>query len=423
MSNEEKGRKLFIYEGCTSIGIFSLTSGAYLAGFGTLMGIDIKHLGLISSLPTLAGIVQLISPMVFEKIKDRKRVISIMSLIHRLLLVSYVFIPLITEDIKIRTILLALIYGISHIIGLFILPAFSKWQVDLVPQHMRGNYFARKDAVSLLFNIIVTLILGKVLDMFKFKGEEYKGFLFIGFVILILALADFLLVKSTYEAPSETKEEKIKFKDTLWLPFKDKNFSKVMILVIFWNLAVQMGLSFFSIYQVNNLKLDYTYLMIIGFIQNLSRMLFSKYWGRLADNKSWAFTTRLSILTLGITHFSWLFLNNSNCFILQPVQAILSGIGWGGIAISIFNLQFIMAPKENTTVYIGTASAFGGLFGFFSSFLGTKIVGLLEGYNLNLWRFSFSNIQIIFALNGLLLLICYMYARSAIKNTKGIEAS
>ena len=77
-SDYEKSRNIFLFEGCAASGIFSLSTGAFLAGFASYLGIDNQLNGIIASLPVFTCVIQIFSPIVFEKIQRRKLLVSIL---------------------------------------------------------------------------------------------------------------------------------------------------------------------------------------------------------------------------------------------------------------------------------------------------------------------------------------------------------
>ena len=78
-------RRYFIYEACTAIGITSLTSGAFLAGFASYMGAADNFNGIIGAIPAAAGVIQMFSSIIFEKLEKRKFLISLGSILYRIL--------------------------------------------------------------------------------------------------------------------------------------------------------------------------------------------------------------------------------------------------------------------------------------------------------------------------------------------------
>jgi MFS family permease len=167
--------------------------------------------------------------------------------------------------------------------------------------------------------------------------------------------------------------------------------------------------------MVTGLKLSYSYIMIMGVLSSIARIFMVPYWGKLADNKSWVTCTKYSIGLLAIIHTSWFFVNNTTASIMVPILHIFSGIAWGGINMALFNIQFIFSPKEGRTIYLGVNAAYGGVLGFLSTIIGSTILGMLQGNSLALSTFRIGNMQVLFAMSGILLAVCAFYVHVFLK--------
>jgi MFS family permease len=414
----EKGRRLFIYEGSFAGGIFSLTSGAFLAGLASFMGASDEFNGIIGAIPVFAGVAQSFSSLVFEKLERRKFLVSIMCLMFRVLLGIMFFIPFVFKKSATRLLALAAIYGIAYVLAAFITPAASNWIVSLTPDSIRGKYLAKKDAYSLAFITILTIIFGKLLDIFKGENLESLGFGILGVIIVGLALINFYFLSSIKE-PKVTKASKeIKLKDVFIKPLIDKKFKLIIILFLIWNIALQIAGPFFSVYMVTGLELDYLYIMLMGVISSLVRVIVVPYWGRIADNKSWITCTKYSIAALALCHFLWMFVNSSTVWFFVPFLHVLGGIAWAGLNIALFNIQFLYSPADGRTMYLGANAAIGGLLGFLSTILGSFILTILGEKKILISSFSIGNMQIIFGLSGVLIGLCALYVHMFFKETK-----
>jgi MFS family permease len=417
----EKGRRLFVYEGCFAVGVFSLTSGAFLAGLANYMGATDEFNGIIGAIPVFAGVVQLFSGIVFEKLEKRKFLISISCLFFRLLLGLMFFIPFIMKGTNTRLTLLAGTYGLAYLFASFISPPANNWIVSLIPEYMRGSYLAKKDAYSLAFLTILTLIVGKVLDIFRQADKEYLGFVFLGIIVMSMAISNFYFLSSIKEPKVEVMKNNFKLSDIFLKPIKDKKFRAIIILFVLWNIGLQVAGPFFAVYMVTGLKLSYSYIMIMGVLSSIARIFMVPYWGKLADNKSWVTCTKYSIGLLSIIHTTWFFVNNTTAWIMVPILHIFSGIAWGGINMALFNIQFIFSPKEGRTIYLGVNAAYGGVLGFLSTIIGSTILGMLQGNSFAVSSFRIGNMQVLFAMSGILLAACAFYVHVFLKDAVSIK--
>lgn len=418
LSSEEYklGRNLFIWEGSCAMSIFCLTSGPFLSGFASFLGANDQFNGIIGGIPALAAVAQIFSPMIFEKFQRKKFLISILAFIYRMILGVLIFIPIIFAKTNDRLLTLAFLYFFAYVLSALITPSASNWLVSLTPNEIRGEYFGKRDAIIISSNIIFTLGLGKILDIFRTAGNEYGGFSIVFATVVLLAIANFLLLSRIPEPRVITNKTAVNLKSILTIPIKDKSFRKVILLFILWSIGLQIAGPFFAVYMVTGLKLDYAYMMIISLLSSVVRIVMSVVWGKVADKKTWVFTTFTSIGLLGFVHFLWSFVTIANYSILYPILAILAGIAWGGIGISLFNIQFMFAPEQGRSVYLGFNAALSGIIGFISTLVGALITGFIGHNSLIVLGLGFGNMQIVFGLSGVLLFTCAIITKKMFTN-------
>jgi MFS family permease len=411
----ENSRNMSIFEGCTARTIFNLTSGAFLAGYASFLGANDAFNGIIGAIPVLAGVMSLFSPMYFEKMEKRKLQIVLLNFLHRFLLGLMVFIPLVVFGQTPRLILLSIMYLIAYLAVSFANPAASGLVIDLTLESTRGRYFGKRESYLLAIGTIIALILGSVMDAYKSGGNEYGGFIVTFSVILLLSAANFIFWSSIKEPQIKSKRAVYRLKQVVTIPLKNSGFKKIIIFFVIYNIGLQVGAPFFSVYMVTGLKLEYTYIMLMGMIGTLVNVILVRVWGKVADSRSWDFVLKYSILLLGITHFSWFFVTNASGVILIPILHVISGAAWAGIGISTFNIQFIFSPEEGRTVYIGFNAALGGLMGFLGTLAGSVLLVVFGRMGLHISSLEISGMQMLFAISGIILTLCAAYAHFFIK--------
>ena len=219
---------------------------------------------------------------------------------------------------------------------------------------------------------ILSLIMGRILDWFRAGHQDLLGYYIVGLVVLSVAFTDVWCLSSIKEPA--VKPHRQSLKAVITEPFLDKEYRKIILLYMFWNLALQVAGPLFSVYMVTGLKLDYTYITFLGLISSTVRVFAAYAWGRFADATSWLKAAKCSMCLLGMVHFSWLFMTKDTYMVLQPLLQALSGAAWGGIAIAVFNIQYQFAPSEKRVLYVSANSSYAGLCGFFATLLGAALL-------------------------------------------------
>lgn len=407
----ERNRLLVILEGASARTIFNLTSGAFLVGLLKYMGASDAFCGYVISIPVFAAIIQVLSPMILESLKYRKTMIIIGAMIHRILLSMLIIVPFLPLPSGIKLFIAAIVLFISNLAISFVNPAISNMYVSFVPQNIRGRYFGTRESYILIAATLITLVLGKILDVFNDMGNEGTGYIIVYCFIFLLTIINFSFFALMKEVPLLHTTERIKLSEIFTLPLKNKKFIRYFIMLIIWNFAVQIASAYFGVYLKSDLSMSYTIITSLSFINAVIYILSARIWGRFADRNGWSKTTMITIGILSICHFTWFFASEGSPAVLfiLILSHITSGMAWSGINVALFNLQFDFTPDEKRTVYIGFSAAISGLIGYISAIFGAQLVGLFGEKPVMILGASYDIKQVLFLASAILLAFCAAY--------------
>ncbi|MCX7709904.1 MAG: MFS transporter [Clostridia bacterium] len=405
---DQRDRQLFIYESCVGGTIYNLTTGAFMAGLAVSLGASDWLNGLLGVIPMMAGMVQILAPLLLERSSNKKFLMVFFVSLYKLMISSVVFIPLVISNQNGRLTVLMVCVVAAYFSLNIVWPGFSMWMQGVVPERIRGRFFGIKDSYALAVITAVSLTMGYVLDAHKPQGSDtpaYTGFLIVFLVALGLTLINIGILLRIKEPKMETSVNRVKLSDCFTKPLANKTYMKVVLFFILWNLGLNIGNPFLPVYQVKYLQLDYKYIMLLNLLSNITIVFVVRQWGKYADRFTWAHSATLSIGILSFTHLLWVFASEKTLFLL-PVIFLLNGTAWAGINISLFNLPFLFSPQENRTVYLGFNAALGGISGLAATLLGGQLVNLFEGKVFIIGNVGLSGIQIIIFISSILLAVC-----------------
>lgn len=402
-----RSRVLSIFEGSTARAVGSLTAGAFMAGYLKYLGAADRLSGIIAAIPVLSGVIMFLTPLFFETKSRRKASIVVGALVARLLLSFMILIPLVLQNRSIGLNYLTATYLLAHLIISFIAPPTTTWQISLTSENIRGRYFGLRESGVLGFVTIMTLGMGRILDVFRIKEQQRTGFVMLFVIVLLLSILNFIFGCSVREPEAIIPKRPIKKSDVLLLPLKHKVFRKIIGLFLLWNLGYQMSAPFTSVYMVSGLDLNYTFITITAIFAALASVINARLLGRLADKRSWFFLLNICVGFQTISQILWFFVNQETKLYLVPLAQLMGGAALGGINISLINIQYKYSPESMKTIYIGFSSAIGGIVGFSSSLLGSLFISLFSGYTLKLGGFYAGSMQILFGVSGIIM-ICFM---------------
>lgn len=396
-------RNISIFEGCTARSILTLTSGAFLVGFAKYLGASNEKSGIISAIPVLAGIVTVFSPIVLEKLESRKLLTVLLCFIGRLMMGLMILIPFISSSQTVRIQLLIWVFFIANIILSFTLPYAQVWILNITPESIRGAYYGKRESIVLGAVTLVTLLMGQVLDKFEQLGHQFIGFVVLYIFVIITALVNLVLFSHIKEPVNPIAKSGVSIKNLFTIPLKNKNFMKITFLTVLWNFGYQLAFPFTTVYMVSILHLRYGLVTVMAVLASITSVVSVRYWGRIADKKSWLFIMKLMIVLQIVSFLIWFFINPNTVYILLPIAHILGGAAISGVNISVYNLQYSFSPVENKTVYMGFSSAVNGMLGFAGTLAGSFFIKATESSGVSYGGFSIGNMQMLFFIAGVVL--------------------
>lgn len=410
----EKSRRYMILEGVTGIGQFSMTTGAFLAGFVSYLGGSESLNGTLGVIPAAMGILQIFSTLLLKKSSSRKSTVIPLAILLRIFLSSIYFVPFIMMQLGATSGLMMLsfilCFGAAFGFNSLIAPILSGWLVDLTPLSIRGNYLAKREKISMGFVAFFTIILGRVLDYNKALGAEFMGFLIVGILLVIMGILNIYALVHCADVTQEVKDDVIPLRQQLINNIKDPVFNKVIMMSMLWNFSLFVGAPFIAVYMVETLNLTYTYMMTMTVMSTIVRVLFTSFWGNLADKKSWFSCGTITLVIIGLNHMLWGFVTPENNQIVVPILYFSGGVAWAGAGISLFNIQFLFAKPKWRTSAIGINAAIGGVVGFLAVKLGAGIIELMSARSLSfIFGIRFTGVQITFLLSGIFIILTGLF--------------
>lgn len=303
-----------------------IASASFISAFAIYLGLSDLALGIYSVLDTMTNVIQVFAAPLFSKIGQSKKVVLTNYSIYRISTVSMAFIPFLSSDINIRTILffiLATIYAITGEMGYI---TFVNWRMTLIKKEDRPTFAAKRNFLKNTVVLAFSLIMGVILDRFTASGYELYGFMILFAIVFIIAFIDIAIRIKTYKP--DVIQEEISIKDNVIIPAKDKKFRSVLITGGLNRFAFGIGTMYLNVFLLRYLNIGYLYYSILNILVNLSEAFSSKYWGNKSKRRNWS-KIILPMCIIFIIVFTMLLLlfNNQQLLYLLPCIYILIGFG------------------------------------------------------------------------------------------------
>ena len=369
---------------------------SFITPYALALGAGNLTIGFLNSFVGLIGpLAQLKSSHLMEKY-SRKKIVVATVFIHAILWIPIIILAaMFYFNIwkEYLSLLLIIFYSLHIGVGAIGGPAWFSWMGDLVDEKDRGKYFSKRNNITGVVMIIAMLAAGFILDFYKTKGLILAGFTIIFSVSMLARLYSNFLFTKHYDP-------KLKLSKGYYFSFNDfvrhgikTNFGKFTLFVALINLAVAISAPFFTVYMLEDLKLNYFWFTLINISSVVFSLIFMPLWGKFADRYGNRLTLVLSTIFLPIVPILWLF--SPSKYYLLIIPSFVGGVFWAGFNLASFNFIFDSTKPEHRAL----CSSYHNILLGFGVFFGSIIGGLIAKYAV----VSFINIYFfIFIVSGVL---------------------
>ena len=321
--NYKKEYKKYLVSSVLDTANNKIASNSFITAFAVYLGLSNFSIGIYAVLDTITNVLQIFAAPLFSKIGQSKSVVLTNYSIYRLSSICFAFIPFLTDDIGIRTLLFFIFASIYAVTGELGYITFVNWRMTLVKREDRTKFASTRNIYKNTLVMGFSLIMGVILDKFTSNGYELYGFMILFLIVFLITFIDIFIRITTYKPPIE--EKNITVKETIIKPAKDKSFRKILIIGGLNRFAYGIGIMYLNVFLLRYLNIDYIYYSILNILINFSEALFSKFWATKSQDRKWnKVLAPMSIIYIFV--FILLFTLNNNVLIFSlPIIYILLG--------------------------------------------------------------------------------------------------
>ncbi len=359
-----------------------LGGNAFTFAFALLLGASDVGLGLIAACPQVAMVSQIGSAWLARRFRERKGLVTWCSGFARMLFVVFPFLPFLMPPETALAVFIAL-WALANVALNVAGNAWTAWMCDLVPRPIRGRYMSGRAAAAGLAGLVVFLAAGFALDAWagsppgaspEADARRLAGFIPVFLVSGLTAVASaWLLLRQPEPLPASPAAIPGGLGGSLRAPFSVGPFRRLVLFFAVFSAVNGLGNPFWTPYTLEDLGADYSFLTVLGAVGGLGGLLTLRPWGRLADR----FGSRpILVLVVVVTAVHPVYYLIASRGFLAPLylDAVSSGVMWGGFNLAIFNLLLTVAPREGREMFYAVFASLAGLAMGASSILSGVIV-------------------------------------------------
>lgn len=403
--NYKKEYKKYLASSILDTANNKIASTSFITAFAVYLGLSNFAIGIYAVLDTITNMVQIFAAPLFSRIGQSKYVVLTNYTIYRLSSICFAFIPFITKNIELRTILFFIFASTYAITGELGYITFVNWRMTLLKKEDRTKFASTRNIYKNTVVMIFSLIMGVVLDKFTANGYELYGFMILFFIVFLIAFIDIFIRINTYKPIIE--EKKITIKETISKPAKDKEFKKILVIGGLNRFAYGIGKMYLNVFLLRYLNINYIYYSILNILINFSEALCSKFWATKAKDRKWnKVLAPMSIIY--ILAFSLLFLLKNEVLIFcLPIIYILIGLGGSGYEMFDHIAIYEHSKEDYKTSYVT-----------FERFIEGIVTAFLPIISYIIFSESAISIKITFFISVIAYLILFIYVKTKAYDSK-----
>lgn len=333
--------------------------GAPLTMFAHGLGATEWHFGLLVAMPFIATLLSLPAALLIDSSGHRKLIFLVAQFTQRLLWLVIALVPTLlhrsgwpigpTAALTTFLVLMAL----HHVTGAIGGPAWTSWMADLVPDRVRGRYFARRRQWGIVSSIPAAWLAGFVLDHFAGRNDPSAAITWAAILFAVTSLFGFMDILlfcwvpdiAAHHAKPANRTRSIF--TTLVRPLKDRNFVWFCLYVAVLTMAVAPMGQFSNLYLVEKLGVGSTQVQMMMLVAPLlGQFLIVPIWGRMADR--YGRKPMMAIATFGLVPVAlgWAAMNLGYAW-LGYALSVSGAMLWAAVEIANFNLVLQMSGSAD----------------------------------------------------------------------------
>jgi HEAT repeat protein/MFS family permease len=370
-------------DGAFATAFATLVTGTFLVGFIKLLyGAGPKSdlwIGLLSSLPSLLGILQIPGAIWGRSFPSYKRYVGIGGGIWRFCYVPVAFLPMLAIGRDLKLTLLATFVSIAAASVLLVQPIYNEWLAEMIPDNSRGWFFGRRNAIVTAVGAVVGILGAVALDRFRALDREALGLSVLfgcGVVFAAISMTCFLSMRDLVRR-EPVKQDIAKTLAAIRAPFADRQFRTVLLFLAMFFVGQSFAGNLYGAYSLESLKLSFTWIQFFGVMQAIGIVVSSAFWGFIADKYGNKPTLTIAGLGIATNVIPWVLTEPGNDARNIPVLLaghLFMGFFWGGVNVSQFNLLLATSKSEDRANYIGAGLALQSVCAGLSPMLGASLM-------------------------------------------------
>lgn len=372
-----KNTVLFTFEGAVGAIILNLAN-PFFSMFAKRMGAGDYQIGLITSVPSLVGIIALVpGALLVDRYSDKKKIVCLLILLTGIIYPMAAMTPFMGSiRVPMYIIFISLLnwpYSVFTI-------SWQSFFSDVFADAGTNLAYANRSKASNLFGGVTALLGGLVLSYIPHTDGQrmiiYEIFFAASFGLALIQ--GWLLSRvNDYNIPqNRISGESLKtFLECIKMLEKNKRFSGFILSVFLFQITWQMAWPLFFLYQVDVLKANEAWISYISVASLVAGIITYSFWSRVVERKGAKLVLIIGALGLAINPVIMV-----SCKSLAAALILNAAVGltFSGFQLALFECLLEVVPQENKTLNLAIYTTFVNIAGFVAPIMGVGIYKMTD---------------------------------------------
>ncbi|MBQ3141081.1 MAG: MFS transporter, partial [Clostridia bacterium] len=241
-----------------------------------------SYVGTVTGLQTACGMLQILAPIIVERMKIRKYFVMLLRIVYYFInVIGFAAVPLLPLSSRTNAtifLVLVVIMQASHSLSA---PALSVWHLGSLPDNRRTDYYSIQSLAIPVINAVLSIVCGLFIDHFKAGNAELTGILLVRGVVIALVIAETRCFWNIKEPVYAQSPAGMSLRSILSAPFRSRGFLLLTVIAIAWNFCNSIAGQYFNVYLLEDVKMSYTYFNLASIFNIPILVLMMPVWIRI----------------------------------------------------------------------------------------------------------------------------------------------
>lgn len=404
--------------------VASLMSGAYFTGLMLEMKASDSYISTVTLIITICGFAQFFSPLVIERMRQRKTFLILMRVFYHIFnTVMIGIVPLLPISTYARLFIFMIFVATSNLISALTASGISVWHIQSIPEEKRSDFFTVSHIGFQLLNTLTSFSAGRLVDTFSHSsvtlfsiGSPLIAFLIIRVIALVMGGAEIILLSGIKEHPYERADtSRIALKE-LFIPIKDRAFMRIILIYVLYFFSAGIIGRYFQTYLIDVVHMSYTYQSISGVIGLPIVLLLAPVWSALMRKISWSKVLPIALFGTSVGYFFNTLITESTQYFHILCCVFYSSFN-SAVSIIFAFLPYTAMPQHNRTAYISFFTISGSIAGLFGNLFGMLFMSVVKGAKTHIFGLTITSYQLLNLTQTICFVLLAIYTAFAVKRS------